>query len=77
MTSPNAPQPDKPEGSEPRILNSRADLRDLLVDAGLARGAAEKIATGGWPALAGEPTETDLIEEAATMARDLSELFRR
>lgn len=77
MTSPNAPLTEKAEGSEPRILNSRAELRDLLVNAGLARGAAEKIASGGWPALAGEPTETDLIEEAAMMARDLSELFRR
>lgn len=36
-------------------LKSVADLRALLRDAGLPRGAAEKIAGPGWAALSGEP----------------------
>jgi hypothetical protein len=64
--------PDTPQ-SEPLVLKSRAELRDLLLSAGLARGAAEKIARGGWAALAGEPTETDLADDAAELARVLAE----
>ena len=60
----------------PVILTSRAELRDLLIGAGLARGAAEKVARGGWPALSGELTETDLIEEVAKVARDLADIFQ-
>jgi len=29
------------------VLNSRAEFRDLLIRAGLARGAAEKLSRGG------------------------------
>ena len=36
-------------------VKSVADLRALLRDAGLSRGAAEKIAGPGWAALSGEP----------------------
>jgi hypothetical protein len=65
---------DKPK--EPRVLASRAELRDLLIEAGLARGAAEKVAKAGWAALAGEVTETDLAEEAAELARALAETLK-
>ena len=54
------------------VLQSRAELRDLLIKAGLARAAAEKVARGGWPALSGETTETDLAEDAAELARALA-----
>lgn len=77
MTSPEKTQTEKPAGSQPRdlVLNSRADLRDLLIKAGLARAAAEKVAKGGWPALSGEITETDLAEDCANLARTLAELL--
>ena len=73
MPSPDAPTTEKPKAA--LVLNSRADLRDLLIKAGLARAAAEKVAKGGWPALSGEITETDLAEECADMARALAETF--
>lgn len=83
-TGPNGSKPSLcPDGcimpsalhSGPLVLNSRADLRDLLIRSGLARAAAEKAARGGWPALAGEITETDMAEEAAKLARALAETF--
>lgn len=75
MPSPDTPKQEQSADTPKRdlVLNSRADLRDLLVKAGLARGAAEKVARGGWPALAGEITETDLAEEAANLALALAE----
>lgn len=73
MPSPDTPTTEKPKPA--LVLNSRADLRDLLIRAGLARAAAEKVARGGWPALAGELTEIDMAEECADMARALAETF--
>ena len=73
MSSPDRPQTDQPKPA--LVLKSRAELRDLLIEAGLARAAAEKVARGGWPALAGGITETDLIEEAAALAASLAETF--
>lgn len=66
------PQPDTAPAV---VLHSRAELRALLIKAGLARGAAEKVAAGGWPALAGELTQHDHAEEAAAMARALAEIL--
>lgn len=77
MTSQNTAQIEQPQ-AKPKadlVLNSRAELRDLLIQAGLARGAAEKLSRGGWPALAGEITETDLAEDCAAMARTLAEIL--
>lgn len=78
MTSPKTPQTEQPAEQPKRdlVLNSRADLRDLLIKAGLARAAAEKVAKGGWPALSGEITETDIAEECAKLARNLVETFK-
>jgi hypothetical protein len=78
MPSPDAPQEKQPDlDRKPAlVLNSRADLRDLLISAGLARAAAEKVARGGWPALSGEITETDLADECADLARILAETFK-
>lgn len=76
MTSTDT-QTTQPDAGKPAlVLNSRADLRDLLISSGLARAAAEKVARGGWPALAGEITETDLAEEAADLARALAETLK-
>jgi HK97 family phage prohead protease len=44
---------------EVKQLASLAELRDLLRDAGLARAAADRIARGGWPALAELDPETE------------------
>lgn len=75
MPSPDTPQEKQPDAARKPalVLQSRADLRDLLIKAGLARAAAEKVARGGWPALSGETTETDLAEDAAALARALAE----
>lgn len=56
-------------------IKSRADLRDLLRESGLPRGAAEKLASGGWPALNGDSiTETE-IKALATELRAVAALF--
>lgn len=47
-------------------LSSRAELRDLLRENGLPRAAADRLASGGWPALAGNtPDETEIRRIAA------------
>ncbi|MCC5956466.1 MAG: hypothetical protein JJU07_10195 [Natronohydrobacter sp.] len=78
MPSPDTPQEKQPAAADKPalVLQSRADLRDLLIKAGLARAAAEKVARGGWPALSGGPTETDLAEECTDLARALADTFK-
>jgi hypothetical protein len=49
-----------------KSITSQTDLERLLRDAGLARGAALKLAAGGWPALTNEPPETPEVEELVT-----------
>jgi HK97 family phage prohead protease len=46
-------------------LGSQRELEQLLHDAGLAHGAAAKLAAGGWPALAPRQIETPEIEDLA------------
>lgn len=46
-----------------KSLSGKGELVDLLHDAGLSKAAAIKVATGGWPALAGG----DQIEKAARL----------
>lgn len=47
----------------PLTLATRADLAALLRDAGLSRGAADKLSRGGWPALTGNTIDdTDLAD---------------
>ena len=58
--------------SEVRSMQSRADFRDLLRGVGLSRRAADKLATGGWPALAGETPEEIEIRELARQMRDVT-----
>lgn len=52
-------------------LKSVSDLRAVLRDAGLTRGAAEKIASAGWAALSGEPDTPTPDPAAAELARAL------
>lgn len=58
--------------SEVRSMQTRADFRDLLRGVGLSRRAADKLATGGWPALAGETPEEIEIRELARQMRELA-----
>jgi len=53
------------------MLRSKAQLRDLLRDAGLAKGAAEKIATAGWLALSPENEAADVAAAIRAAARTL------
>jgi len=57
--------------SDSRHLRSKAQLRDLLRDAGLAKGAAEKIATAGWSALSPENAAADVAASIRAAARTL------
>jgi hypothetical protein len=77
MNTDNDKSKDQDAGvTSPRVLKSRAELRDLLIDAGLARGAAEKLSRGGWPALGSdEINEADAMKLAAEM-RALASLFK-
>lgn len=58
--------------SEIRQMQTRAEFRDLLRGVGLSRRAADKLATGGWPALAGETPEEIEIRELARQMRELA-----
>ena len=57
-----------------RILNSVDELRQILLDAGLSRGAAANIIRGGWSALADETPgddEAQLFEALTALAEKL------
>lgn len=58
------------KGDDVLELKSRSAFRDLLRGAGLSRGAAEKLASGGWPALASndEMKADDLAREIRAVA---------
>lgn len=62
------PAADRARVREVRSLASRAELRDLLIDQGLPRGAADKLSRGGWPALTGPSLDP---EDAAAIAHEL------
>lgn len=53
----------------PLMLQSAADLHDLLREAGLAKGAADKIVKGGWPALTAKSPETDTLHRLADLLK--------
>lgn len=61
MTAPNENTDPSPSSGD-LVLKSRAQLRGILMAAGLKRSAAEKICQGGWAALA---TEEQLTTEIA------------
>lgn len=50
-------------------LESKAALEDLLRGAGLSRGAASKIAGGGWDALSGPESDSPPFDELARALR--------
>lgn len=64
---------------EVKQFTSRADVREFLRSTGLPRGAAEKLATGGWPALRGSDltqietrTLTDSVRKVAALFKGSS-----
>ena len=57
-------------------LASRAEFRDLLRDSGLPRAAAEKLASGGWPALAGDTPDDTEIRRIAAEVKALAALLK-
>lgn len=82
-------QPSNPHArvSEVKSLASRAELEELLLESGLARGAARKIASAGWPALTGDPDApptpdplaaklADILGRTSTEMKTLKELFQ-
>ncbi|MCU0907168.1 MAG: HK97 family phage prohead protease [Rhodobacteraceae bacterium] len=70
------PSADRARVAEVRHLQSRAELRDVLIDAGLARGAADKIARGGWAGLTGETIDIDDADELAREMRAIAATFK-
>ena len=61
------------KNDHPRRLESRAELRDLLVSCGLSRAASERIATAGWSAL--QPKA--VVADVAGSIRAATEKFKR
>ncbi len=59
-------------------IGSKRELEAMLTKSGLSRGAAAKIAAGGWPALAGmdEETQTQIVKQAAERITRLAEAMR-
>ena len=53
---------------ETKQLGSRIELEDLLRAGGLSRGAARKIAAGGWPALQASTSNEDYAARARALA---------
>jgi hypothetical protein len=53
------------------MLRSKAQLRDLLRDAGLAKGAAERVASAGWPALSPANAAADVAASIRAAVRTL------
>lgn len=62
--------------SQVHHLETRGELERLLRDAGLSRGAAGKIAHGGWPALT-TADDDDFSPLIATLHRNAAELAER
>jgi hypothetical protein len=52
-------------------INSRAELRNILRDAGLAKAAAERVAAAGWPALSPEEAARETAARIRAAARRL------
>lgn len=62
--------PSNPDATigETKHLGSRVELEDLLRAGGLSRGAARKIAAGGWPALQASTSNQDYAARARALA---------
>jgi ATP-dependent protease ClpP protease subunit len=64
----------RPPSPETMRARDEGELKRLLIDAGVTRGAAEKIAAGGWPALAGENSISHLSARLSAAADQLREI---
>jgi HK97 family phage prohead protease len=70
------PSADRARVTQVRSLGSRAELRDILLGAGLARAAAEKLSRGGWPALTGEEIDETDADELAREMRAIAAILK-
>ncbi|MEO1476524.1 MAG: HK97 family phage prohead protease, partial [Pseudomonadota bacterium] len=61
---------------EVKQFTSRADVREFLRSTGLPRGAAEKLATGGWPALRGSDLTQIETRALTDSVRKVAALFK-
>lgn len=69
-----------PANQRARITNAKSigserDLKALLHEAGLSRGAAAKIAAAGWPALNGDEDQPDFNQIGARLKAATAELL--
>lgn len=65
------------KSTEAVTLTTRADLFQILREAGLSRGAADKIARGGWPALGGDTIEQTDITDLTREIRAVTAAFNK
>lgn len=69
-----------PANPKARVTNvkchSRADVERLLREGGLPRKAAEKIAAGGWPLLAGQTHNPDYDRLAMSLKSSTAEMLK-
>lgn len=70
------PSADRARVSQVRSISSRAELRDILREAGLPRGAAEKLSKGGWPALSNQSIDDIEAERIASEIRSIAAAFK-
>lgn len=61
----------------PVTLTCRADVAQILRDGGLSRGAADKIARGGWPALGGDTIDEIELADLARDIRSVTAVFNK
>ena len=65
-----------PSDAAPLVLQSKAELREILRRAGLSRAAADKVAHAGWSALSGETEgdgEAELLAELRSIRDSISQ----
>ncbi|SFU67826.1 MULTISPECIES: HK97 family phage prohead protease [unclassified Methylobacterium] len=57
-------------------LNSKAEVVDLLRKSGLSKEAASRLASGGWPALAGQDDDEDAARQIRAAAARIQQLTK-
>lgn len=58
------------------LLSSKAEVVDLLRKSGLSKGAAARLADGGWPALTGQDDEEDAARQIQAAAARIQQLTK-
>ena len=59
------------------LIESKAELVDRLHEAGLAKAAAQRIANGGWPALAGADDDTEHQSRLEALVRQATAAIKK